>query len=212
MASSLTIDLPSGPVISDAVDRMLRFCREEYPYYDALPSGDPDQVEPLDVLAAVAVNGFFNANAATIRGVHRGLAGACTPLLSAIPRDADLLASHPPFPDVAALLGAAVSVPKILIPVATKVLHRKRPALIPILDNVVLAHYLGRLPPATQDKSRAATVAVDVLGKFRDDLVAVRSEVDLVVTSLAAAGFLLSPARVLEILLWTEVEERGYYR
>jgi hypothetical protein len=96
--------------------------------------------------------------------------------------------------------------------VATKVLHRKRPALIPILDNVVLAHYLGRLPPATQDKSRAARVAVDVLAKFRGDLVAVRSEVDLVVTSLAAAGFLLSPVRVLEILLWTEVEERGYYR
>jgi hypothetical protein len=55
-------------------------------------------------------------------------------------------------------------------------------------------------------------VAVDVLAKFRGDLVAVRSEVDLVVTSLAAAGFLLSPVRVLEILLWTEVEERGYYR
>ena len=212
MPSPSTISLPNGPVIPDAADRMLRFCHEEYPYYDALPSGDPHRVEPLDVLAAVAVNGFFNANAATIRTVHRGLATVCTPLLSAIPRDADLLTSDPSFPGVAALLEAAVSVPKVLIPVATKVLHRKRPYLIPILDNVVLAHYLGRLPPATQDKTRAAGVAVEVLGRIRDDLAAVRSEVDAVATDLAAAGFVLSPVRVLEVLLWTEVEERGYYR
>jgi hypothetical protein len=69
-----TISLPSGLSIPDPTDRMLRFCREEYPYYDGLPSGDPDRIEPLDVLATVAVNGFYNANAATLRRVHRGLA------------------------------------------------------------------------------------------------------------------------------------------
>jgi hypothetical protein len=212
MAAPVPIRLPSGPVIHDPTDRMLRFCREEYPYYDALPSGDPDQVEPLDVLAAVAVNGFFNANAATIRTVHRGLAAACDSLLPVIPRNADLLTSDPSFSDLVALLRAAVKVPKVLIPVATKVLHRKRPNLIPILDNVVLAHYLGRLPPATQDKTRAAGVAVEVLGRFRDELTVVRSEVDAIAFNLAAAGFVLSPVRVLEVLLWTEVEERGYYR
>jgi hypothetical protein len=42
MASSVTIRLPSGPVISHPANRMLRFCHEEYPYYDALPPGDPD--------------------------------------------------------------------------------------------------------------------------------------------------------------------------
>jgi hypothetical protein len=99
-----------------------------------------------------------------------------------------------------------------LIPVATKVLHRKRPALIPILDNVVLAHYLGRLPPATQDKNRAAGVAIEVLRRFQADLAAVRAEVDAVVTTLAAAGFKLTSVRVLEVLVWTAVEERGYYR
>jgi hypothetical protein len=58
-----TVSLPSGLSIPDPTDRMLRFCREEYPYYDGLPSGDPDRIEPLDVLATVAVNGFYNANA-----------------------------------------------------------------------------------------------------------------------------------------------------
>ncbi len=30
------------------------FCAEEYPYYDAIPSRDPDMVEPLDVLVTVS--------------------------------------------------------------------------------------------------------------------------------------------------------------
>jgi Family of unknown function (DUF6308) len=106
--------------------------------------------------------------------------------------------------------------PRVLIPVATKVLHRKRPALIPMLDNVVLAHYLrtlpNRLPGATQDKARAAGIAIEALGMFRADLEAVQPEVAAVVAALASAGFSLSPVRTLEILLWTEIEERGYYR
>lgn len=212
MMAPSAIRLPSGPVIRNPAERLLRFCREEYPYYDALPASAPDQIEPLDVLAAVTVNGFYNANAATIRDVHRGLANACNPLLPAIPPGADLCKSEAEVANIAALLHAAIAVPRVLIPVATKVLHRKRPALIPMLDNVVLSHYLGRLPPSTQDKNRAAGVAIDVLEKFRIDLIAVRAEVDVIVTELIVTGFMLSPVRALEVLVWTEVEERGYYR
>jgi hypothetical protein len=72
---------------------MLRFCHEEYAYYDGLPTSDPNRVEPMDVLAAVAINGFYNANAATLRTVHRGLSSTCDAALTAIPVDADLLAA-----------------------------------------------------------------------------------------------------------------------
>jgi hypothetical protein len=34
---------------------------------------------------------------------------------------------------------------------------------------------------------------------------------DTIITDLAAE-FVLSPVRVFEVLLWTEVEERGHYR
>jgi hypothetical protein len=216
LAASATIHLPSGPQITGAVDRMLRFCREEFPYYDGLPRGDPDCIEPLDVLAAVAVNGFYGANASMIRSVHRGLAAGCDPLLLTIPVNSDLLTHDPSLGRVSALLHAAVQAPRVLIPVATKVLHRKRPALIPMLDNVVLAHYLRtsptRLPGATQDKARAAGVAIDAMRLFRADLEAAQIEIASVVDALAGEGYAHSPVRVLEILLWTEIEERGYYR
>jgi hypothetical protein len=216
LAEPAKIRLPSGPTIVDPFDRMVRFCQEEYAYYDGLPQSDPDRIAPLDVLATVAVNGFYSANAAVIRNVHRGLAKNCDPILSVIPCDADLAADDAALDVVEHLLHAAIQVRGVLVPVATKVLHRKRTALIPILDNVLLAHYLGtapnRLPSATQDKSRAAGAASEALRLFRADLLAGKSSIDAVVTLLATAGFLLSPVRVLEVLLWTEVEERGYYR
>ena len=106
-----TIRLPSGPVIRDPIERLLCFCREECAYYDALPASAPDQIEPLDVVAAVAVNGFYNADAATIRAVDRGLANACNLLLPAIPPGADLCKSEAEVANVAALLHAAIAVP-----------------------------------------------------------------------------------------------------
>ena len=211
-----SLTLLSGCTIDDPVERLRRFCAEEHPYYDAIPSNTPDEISPIDVLATVTVNAFYSANAAAIRRVHRGLAAACDPLLSVIPEDADLLTFDRSLAAVEALIHAAIQVPGVLIPVATKVLHRKRHHLIPILDNVVLAHYLGtalqKLPAATQEKRRAAGVAVRVLAQFRDDLKGSYHVIEPMRQRLLQHGYDLSPVRILEILLWTQVEERGYYR
>jgi hypothetical protein len=137
----------------------------------------------MDVLATVSVNSFVT-DAARVRRIHRGLAAACDGLLAGIPRDAHLLDT-----DVAAvegLLAAACEVPGVLVPVATKVLHRKRPHLIPMLDNVMLAHYfvsLGRPERVgrSQNKRRAALVARIALEAFRTDL----KEADRVLVDVA---------------------------
>jgi len=209
------ITLPSGCQVEDPGSRLLAFCREEYAYYDAIPSADPNRVEPVDVLATVSVNSFLT-NATAIRNVHRGLSSGCDQILELIPEDADLLAEDIQLGDVRTLLHAAVQARGVLVPVATKVLHRKRPMLIPILDNVVLAHYLGttpsRLPAKTQDAHRAADAAIEVLARFRTDLRAVRPEIEALESFLATHGYRLSLVRILEILLWTQVEQQGYYR
>ena len=211
-----SLTLLSGCTINDPAERVRQFCAEEYPYYDAIPAAAPNRIEPIDVLVTVAVNAFYSANAAAIRRAHRGLAAACDPLLPAIPEDADLLAVDPSLAAVEELLHAAIQVPGVLIPVATKVLHRKRLHLIPILDNVVLAHYLGttpqKLPAATQDKRRAAGAAVRVLDQFRADLRGAHPAIETIRQGLLRDGYDLSAVRILELLLWTQVEERGYYR
>ena len=115
------------------------------------------------------------------------------------------------------LLHSAIPVSGVLIPVATKVLHRKRRALIPMLDNVVLGYYLSTdahrmLLPRSQDKARAADVAMTALELFRADLVHAGSAIDALRASLEGEGFTLSPVHVLELMVWTKVEPAGYYR
>jgi hypothetical protein len=115
------------------------------------------------------------------------------------------------------LLTAAVSIPQVLVPVATKVLHRKRRSLIPMLDQVVLDYYLdalGRpdLRSSTQDKQRAAPTAMLVVDALREDLRAAASDLDDLRRILANEGFALTSLRILDILLWSQVEPQGYYR
>ena len=86
-----------------------------------------------------------------------------------------------------------------------------------MLDNVLLQHYFNRpelrpLLTASQSKEKAADAAMRALDLFRVDLVAARSAVLSLQQTLSEAAFLLSPVRILDILLWTQVEPRGGYR
>jgi hypothetical protein len=40
--------VPSSPH-----ERLFAFCRGEFAYYDAIPSADPNRIEPIDVLVTV---------------------------------------------------------------------------------------------------------------------------------------------------------------
>ena len=209
------ITLASGCEIASPDERLHRFCVAEYDYYDAIPSSDPNRIDPVDVLATVSVNSFINS-AAKVAAVHRGMSHVCEPILGTIPEDADLL-TFDALPLLEELLHAAVQARWVLIPVATKVLHRKRRLLIPMLDSVVMRHYLAppefaALWPKKEDKRYAASVAMTVLERFREDLRGAIDPIEEIRRKLAVAGFDLSPVRILEILLWSEVEDRGYYR
>ncbi len=210
--------LPSGLNISmeDAEARMLRFCQEEYDYYDRIPDMAPNRVEPIDVMVTIAMNSFVN-NATIVRLVHRGLAVRCDAILYRIPVNADLLTFDPQLKEFEKLIHAAVQARQVLVPVATKVLHRKRRGFIPMLDNVVMGHYIDSalrpdLREKSQSKQTAAFVAVEVLKAFREDLRQGHPQIEAIRAQLLRTGFDLTPVRILEILVWTETEMNGYYR
>jgi hypothetical protein len=207
------IQLSSGLMVEHALDRLSAFCAEEYAYYDAIPSADPDRINPVDILATVPMNSFVNS-ADRIRSVHRGLVENCERLLPGLPEDADLRTFD--LEPVQRLLDAACQVRWVLVPVATKVLHRKRRSLIPMLDRVVINAYrnLGiRVSGAALEVgSRAAAAVMPVLEAFRADLMGSWDELQGLAVSLAESGFPLTPVRLLELLIWTQTEPRGYYR
>lgn len=208
--------VPSGCTIPSPLQRACAFFAEEYAYYDALPDDDPNRIGVIDVLAPVMMNAFsFGMGASKLRAIHQGLATACDPLLGSISPEADLAADDPPLAELRSLLDAAISVHGVLIPVATKVLHRKRPALIPMLDNVVIGYYLealgeSRLRGRTQDH-RAAQVALFVTEAFRRDLLACGGRLDSLRQAMGAEGYKVTSVRLLEVLIWSQVEPAGYY-
>jgi Family of unknown function (DUF6308) len=210
------LELVSGCSIERPLDRLKWFCEGEYAYYDAITSANPNRIDPLDVLVTVAVNSFVNS-ATKVHRVHQGLAANCEPILATIPEDADLVDLNRRSEPLRELLHAAVQIQGVLIPVATKVLHRKRRSLVPMLDSVVIRHYLSApeyktLLPGTESKDKAADVAMEALRLFRDDLLQARREIEGLQQQLAVAGFPLTAVRILEILVWTQTEPAGAYR
>ena len=91
-ANSPSFTLPSGLSFfaEEAESRLVRFCREEFAYYDAIVDLVPSPVEPIDVIVTKSMNSRVN-EADRIRSVHRGLASRCDSLLPRIPVNADLL-------------------------------------------------------------------------------------------------------------------------
>lgn len=212
------LTLPSGLIIDQPAKRLGAFCAAEWPYYDGLADENPNHITVLDMLAPVSVNAYaFRGGAGNLRVMHQALAVALDPLLPAIPVDASLVTFDPELAQFEALIRAAVAVPYVLTPVATKVLFRKRREFVPMLDNVMIQYYLkalGRtdLRAASQDKPRAAGVAKVCTAAFRVDLEAAHDELREFAAATAALGCPIGPVRALEVLIWSEVEERGYYR
>src|SRR6266568_475094 len=144
------------------------------------------------------------------------MAARCEPLAT-IPEDADLVDLDRWRAPLRELLHAAVQAPWVLIPVATKVLHRKRRFLVPMLDTVVIRHYLSApeykaFLPGTENKAKAADVAMEGVRLFHRDLLEARTEIETLQEDLAGAGFSLRPVRILELLVWTQTEPAGGYR
>ena len=72
------------------------------------------------------------------------------------------------------MLNAACRVRWILVPVATKVLHRKRRHLVPMLDSVLIDYYRSTgmevSGAALEDGPLAGSAVMPILRSFRSDL------------------------------------------
>ncbi len=207
--------LSSGLLIERATERLRAFCQEEYLYYDAIESADPNHIDPADILVTVAVNSFVNS-ADRVRAVHRGLAERCDPILEAIPVDADLGQPGTDLDPLEQLLAAACGVKWVLVAVATKVLHRKRRQLIPMLDSVLIDYYRSTGVDvswaALEDGARAGSAAMPIVRSFKGDLQNAGAELEALRAELREEGFDLTNVRILELLIWIQTEPRGYYR
>ena len=84
----------------------------------------------------------------------------------------------------------------------TKALHRKRPALIPMLDSVVQA-YLARDDPGSPSSGSFGERATALVHSYKRDLDRNRSVLHEVQRELASQTYRLTEVRILDLLIWS---------
>jgi Family of unknown function (DUF6308) len=84
----------------------------------------------------------------------------------------------------------------------TKALHRKRPALIPILDSVVQA-YLTKDDPLMESSGSFGERATALVRSYKRDLDRNRAALDELQRELARRTYRLTEVRILDLLIWS---------
>jgi hypothetical protein len=84
----------------------------------------------------------------------------------------------------------------------TKALHRKRPALIPILDSVVQA-YLAADDPGRRLPGSFGERATALVRSYKRDLDRNRSALHEIQQELASRTYRLTEVRILDVLIWS---------
>jgi hypothetical protein len=196
------MELPSGLVVEDVQAEVAGLFSRWYDLYDAVLVPRDNVLRPEEIALCIMMNSRMSGNTGLAVWEHRE---AIEDALRLIPHDADLAAAHVPWQGVQALLDPFQFIPRAKLGIATKVLHKKRPSLIPMLDTLLVGHYHRRLT------ARADTLggyAVNLMMLFQQDLLAVLPEVVALCDLAAGQGKPVTPVRMLDHLVWSQLAKR----
>lgn len=196
------LSIPSGLVIEGIQAKLDGLFSRWYDLYDAVPVPRDDTLRSEEIALCIMMNSRMSGNTGLAvwerrEDIERGL--------RLIPADADLAAVLVPWEGVQALFDPFQSIPRAKLGIATKILHKKRPGLIPMLDTLLQGHYHGRL-----GKARAKTLGgygVNLMKLFREDLMAVLPEVAALCEVAATQGKPVTPVRMLDHMVWSQLVE-----
>jgi hypothetical protein len=124
--------------------------------------------------------------------------------LRKIERDASLAdaASSVPWIALTRLFDAFADIRGVGFSKMTKALHRKRPALIPILDSVVQV-YLTSDDPGAHSGGSFGERATALVRSYKRDLDRNRSALHEIQEELASRAYRLSEVRILDLVIWS---------
>jgi hypothetical protein len=199
----MSIFLAGGHQISNPEDRVREYVEiEVYFGYDDRHSVS-DEIKPDDIRAAnrlYARVGSVPAEAfITSARVHETLGAVQDEELDAIPdsRWAETRTA------IAELFGAAIELRGIGLAVASKVLHLKRPHLIPILDSFVVRLLDGAKLERIDKKGQLVDIGLRTLDIIRSDMHRQQKAFAELQASLCDLPLPLTRVRLFDILCWS---------
>jgi Family of unknown function (DUF6308) len=195
-----TIILRGGVELENPLELALEFL-DAYSSYEADDSSSPASFEESDL--RLANRGGARISAAEIVAILERR-GEIEHALRTVPTEASLADAESSIPwiPLTRLFDAFAGIRGIGLSKTTKALHRKRPALIPMLDSVVQA-YLARDDPGTRSSASFGERATTLVRSYKRDLDRNRSVLHEIQRELARRTYGLTEVRILDLLIWS---------
>ena len=195
-----TIALRGGVELDNALELALEFLEA----YSGLETGDssgPASFDESDL--RLANRGGARISAAQIAAILERR-GDVEQALAKLDPDASLMdaTSSIPWAPLTRLFDAFADIHGVGFSKMTKTLHKKRPALIPMLDSVV-QEYLTRDLPKTRSPASFGERATALVRSYKQDLDRNRSALQELQRELARRGYQLTEVRILDIVIWS---------
>jgi Family of unknown function (DUF6308) len=195
-----TMTLRGGVELDNALELALEFL-EAYASLETNDSSGPASFDESDLRQAN--RGGARISAAEIAAILERR-GEVERALGQLDPDASLMdaTSSIPWAPLTRLFDAFADIHGVGFSKMTKALHRKRPALIPMLDSVV-QEYLARDLPQTASSASFGERATALVRSYKQDLDRNRSALHEVQRALAGRGYQLTEVRILDLLIWS---------
>jgi Family of unknown function (DUF6308) len=196
-----TIVLRGGVEVENPLELALEFL-DAYSSYQAYDSRDSSATSFGESDLRLANRGGARISAAEIAAIleRRGeIEGA----LREIHPDASLAEATESIPwiPLRRLFDAFADIRGVGYSKMTKALHRKRPALIPMLDSVVQAYLM--MDAAAGSSGSFGERAIALVGSYKRDLDRNRSILQEIQRELASREYRLTEVRILDLLIWS---------
>jgi hypothetical protein len=200
VSSSRAIILRGGIAVEDPLQLALEFL-EAYPSYEADDSSKPRSFDERDL--RLANRGGARISSGEIAAIleRRGEIECALREIHPQASLADATGSIPWIP-LRQLFDAFADIRGVGFSKMTKALHRKRRALIPMLDSVVQA-YLARDDPRMRTSGSFGERATALVSSFKRDLDRNSSVLRRLRRELASREYQLTEVRILDLLIWS---------
>jgi Family of unknown function (DUF6308) len=195
-----TITLRGGLELENALELALEFL-EAYSGLETGESSGPASFDESDL--RLANRGGARISAAQIAAILERR-GEVEHALGQLDPDASLMdaTSSIPWAPLTRLFDAFADIHGVGFSKMTKTLHKKRPALIPMLDSFV-QEYLTRDLPRTSSPASFGERATALVRSYKHDLDRNRSALQEIQRALAERGYQLTEVRILDLLIWS---------
>lgn len=194
--------LSSGLEIRRPWDLLRGYMEYRYPLYDGVEIATDNHLGPMEMALSIMLNSRISGNIAhSIWMIHKevdaGLAGIPNVNLIGVGRGEEI----PGRDGIDRVVKSMCDLPRVKLSTSTKILHKKRPGLIPILDGLIERHYWNR-SRETYGKLNWGEYAVAMMKDFHKDLLGVEKPVRELADRMRDLNTPVTECRILEVLMW----------